>query len=130
MAQTFGCRRCYSEDPRHVWAYYEQGLAVERELVFEPHFIVQLRHCAECGQQFLWIFSEAIDWESGGDAQRREIVPVSATEAETAGKLDYPSLAALGLDRRYLETDWPTDAADSSAVWSTGQLRLPASRIR
>ena len=53
MAQGFGCRRCYGEDPRRVWAYYEKGLAVERELVFEPHFIVQLRRCSECGQQFV-----------------------------------------------------------------------------
>jgi hypothetical protein len=55
---------------------------------------------------------------------------VSATEAEAAGKLDYPSLAALGLEWRYLETDWPTDAAHPSVEWSTGELRLPRSRLR
>ena len=130
MPDSFGCRRCYGEDPRVAWAYYEEGLAVERELMGDSHFLVQLRRCADCGQQFVWIFGEALDWEGGNDAQRREIVPVSGTEAEAAPRPDYPSLAALGLDRRYLETDWPTDAADASVEWSTGELRLPGSRLR
>jgi len=55
---------------------------------------------------------------------------VTGAEAEAAGTLDYPSLAALGLGRRYLETDWPPDAADSSVEWSTGELRLPRDRMR
>jgi len=91
VPDSFGCRRCYGEDPRAAWAYYEEGLAVERELVGDSHFLVQLRRCADCGQQFVWIFGEAVDWKGGDDAQRREIVPVSATEAEAAGRLDYPS---------------------------------------
>jgi hypothetical protein len=130
VPDSFGCRRCYGEDPRAAWAYYEEGLAVERELVGDSHFLVQLRRCIDCGQQFVWIFGEAVDWQGGGDAQRREIVPVSATEAEAAGKLDYPSLAALGVGRRYLETGWPIDAAAPSVEWSTGELRLPRSRLR
>jgi hypothetical protein len=130
MAQSFGCRRCYGEDPQTVWAYYEEGLAVEQELVGESHFLVQLRRCVECGQQFVWIFGEAVDWKGGEDAQRREIVPVSGAEAKAAGTLNCPSLAAFGLDQRYLETDWPTDSADPSVQWSTGELRLPRSRMR
>ena len=130
MTQSFGCRRCYGEDPQTVWAYYEGGLVVEQELVGESHFLVQLRRCEECGQQFVWIFGEAVEWEGDEDAQRREIVPVSGVEAEAAGTLDYPSLAALGLGRRYLETEWPTDSADASVEWSTGELRLPRSRMR
>jgi hypothetical protein len=130
MSKSFGCRRCYGEDPRRVWAYYENGLAVEEELVFESHFLVQLRRCLECGQQFVWIFDEAVDWEGGEDAQRRQIVPVSATEAETVGELHHRVLAALGLDRRHLETDWPTAAPDATVKWSTGKLRLPQSRLR
>ena len=47
MPDSFGCRRCYGEDPRAAWAYYEEGLAVERELVGDSHFLVQLRRCAE-----------------------------------------------------------------------------------
>jgi hypothetical protein len=130
MAQSFGCRRCYGEDPQTVWVYYEEGLVVEQELVGDSHFLVQLRRCAECGQRFVWIFGEVVDWERGDDAQPREIVPVSAAEADAVGKLNHPSLAALGFDRRYLETDWPTDVADPSVEWSTGELWLPRSRLR
>jgi len=125
MAQVFGCRRCYGEDPRRVWAYYEKGLAVERELVFQPHFIVQLRRCAECGQPFVWIFSE----EGGADAQRREIAPVSADETEALSNLDFSSFADLDGCRRHLVTEGPTDASEPAIEWVTGELRLPGSRL-
>ena len=130
MAQSFGCRRCYGEDPRRVWSYYEKGLAVERELVFEPHFIVQLRRCSECGQQFVWIFSEKVDWEGGEDAQRREIAPVNADETEALSNLDFASLADLDGGRRHLVTDWPTAASEPAIEWVTSELRLPGSRLR
>src|SRR5262245_36764531 len=124
MTASLGCRRCYGEDADAVWDYYEEGLEVERELVGDSHFIVQLRRCAECGQQFVWIFGEAVDWDGGEDAQRREIVPLRGGEAESVDKLDYSAIAALGRERRYLETDWPT-AGPPTAQWSTGELRLP-----
>jgi hypothetical protein len=130
MTESFGCRRCYGEDPQTVWAYYEEGLAVEHELVGHSHFLVQLRRCAKCGQRFVWIFGEAVDWEAGEDAQRREIVPVSATEAETLSSPDIPALADLGSGRRHLVTDWPTDASEPAIEWATGELRLPRSRLR
>ncbi|HKB19588.1 MAG TPA: hypothetical protein VKC65_01155 [Gaiellaceae bacterium] len=123
----FGCRHCYGENAERAWAYYEDGLAVERELVGEPHFIVQLRRCAECGQQFVWVFTEAVDWEGGEDAQQRSVVPLTEDEAET---LETESLASFGRDRRYLMTDWPTDAAGPTIEWSTGELRSGESRLR
>ena len=123
MAQSFGCGRCYGDDPRRVWAYYEKGLAVERELAFNSHFIVQLRRCAECGQQFVWIFGESVDWEGGEDAQHRSVVPVTAEEAES---VELPSLAALGDGRRYLETTWPTDSRKQAVGWATGELTIRA----
>jgi len=130
VSDSFGCRRCYGEDPRAAWAYYEDGLAVERELVGDSHFLVQLRRCAECGQQFVWMFGEAVDGKGGGDAQRREIVPVSATEAEALSNLDVASLTALGRGRRHLVTDGPTDASGPAIEWVTGELRLQLSRLR
>ena len=123
----FGCPRCCGDDAKRAWAYYEAGLVVERELVGEPHFIVQLRRCSECGQQFVWVFSEAVDWESGEDAQHRSVIPLTEHEAET---LETESLASLGRDRRYLVTDWPTEAPRPTIAWSTGGLRLPGSRLR
>ena len=134
MTESFGCRRCYGDDPLTTWEYYDVGLEVGRELVAEPHFIVQLRECAECGQQFVWVFSEAVDWQGGEDAQHRSVVPISEVEARALGKVadrvEALSLADLGRGRRYLVTDWPTDAGSPTIAWSTGELRLQSSRLR
>jgi len=134
MTESFGCRRCYGDDPLTAWEYYDEGLEVRRELVGEPHFIVQLRECAGCGQQFVWVFSEAVDWEGGEDAQHRCVVPISEDETRALGKLagriEAVSLADLGRGRRYLVTDWPTDAHSPTIAWSTGELRLQSSRLR
>ena len=106
---------------------------MERELVGEPHFIVQLRRCAGCGQQFVWVFSESVDWEGGEDAQHRSVVPISEDEAQTlenrGGLVEAESLAALGTGRRYLVTDWPKGAERSTIEWSRGGLRLRSSRL-
>jgi len=130
----FGCPRCYGDDAEHAWAFYEDGLVVERELAGEPHFIVQLRRCAECGQQFVWVFSESVDWEGGEDAQHRSVVPISEDEAQAlehlGGLVEAESLAALGAGRRYLVTDWPKGAEHATIDWSTGGLRLRSGRLR
>jgi hypothetical protein len=123
----FGCPSCYGNDAERAWEYYEDGLLVERELVGEPQFIVQLRRCVECGQRFVWVFTESVDWDRGEDAQRRSVVPLTDGEAET---LEAGSLASLGSDRRYLVTDWPTDAPSATIAWSTGELRVPRGRLR
>ena len=129
MTESFGCRRCYGDDPDTVWDYYEDGLEVERELVGDSHFLVQLRRCAECGQQFVWIFGEALDCEGSEDAQRREIVPIEAAEAEALSTAGVASLTGLGRERRHLVTDWPTDASEPVVEWATGELRLSRGRL-
>jgi hypothetical protein len=44
-------------------------------LVDESHFIVSIRRCVRCGQHFLIMFCERIDWADGDDPQTRvEIV--------------------------------------------------------
>jgi hypothetical protein len=127
-AAGIGCSRCYGEDAERVWAYYIKGLVIEQVLADDSHFVVQLRRCADCSQQFVWIFTEAVDWDGGGDAQHRSVVPLSADEAQTlaaqAPDLPLRALAALGRDRRYLETDWPTGARKETVHWATGELRV------
>ena len=71
MPDSFGCRRCYGEDPRAAWAYYEEGLAVERELVGDSHFLVQLRRLRR-----LWA-AVRLDLRRGGrlEGRRRRPAP-------------------------------------------------------
>jgi hypothetical protein len=127
MGQAFGCHRCYGADPEEVWAYYERGLRIAHELVDEAHFIIQLRRCAECAQQFVWILTERVDWDGGEDAQRRNVVPVSPEEAQTLAEssdLDPAFVASLVGDRRHLETDWPTGELEQRSEWATGKLEI------
>jgi hypothetical protein len=121
----FGCARCYGEDAERTWGYYP-SLPVEQELVDDSHFIVQLRRCPRCSQRFVWIFTEFVDWEHGDDAQHRAIVPVTAAEAKALKRqgadVDLAYLGALGRDRRYLKTDWPTGQPNKTVGWAAGGL--------
>ena len=125
--EGFGCPSCYGDDAERSWDYYEDGLVVERELVGEPHFIVQLRRCAECAQQFVWVFTEAVDCDGGEHAQHRSVVPLTEDEVE---RLETESLVSLGRGRRYLVTDSPTGTPSATIGWSTGELRVPRGRLR
>ncbi len=125
---SIGCRSCYGEDAERVWAYYEKGLLIDQFLEDDSHFIVQLRRCAKCSQRFVWIFTEFVDWEHGDDAQYRDVVPVTANEAERLASqgqdLDFQFLATLGSNRRYLRTDWPTGERKQRVRWATGELLM------
>ena len=71
------CPACFTEDANLGWANCRR-LAVEASLVDESHYIVQLRRCADCGQQYLWVFTEFVDYDKGEDAHYRQVVPVTA----------------------------------------------------
>ena len=123
-----GCGRCYGRSPKRAWAYYTDGLKIEQLLEDDSHFSVQLRRCVECSQRFVWIFTEFVDWEGGDDAQYRDIVPVTASEAEKIARqgqdLDFRFLEALGTNRRYLRTNWPTGERKEAVGWATGELLI------
>lgn len=126
-----GCASCYGADPDETWSYYcAQGLIVVREIRDDPHFVVQLRRCTTCTQQFLWLLTEFVDWQRGDDAQYRTVVPVTAGEArkiaERGVDLDRELLEALGETRRYLQADSPTGAREATVKWSTGRLGISA----
>jgi len=71
------CPACFTEDANLGWANCRR-LAVEASLVDESHYIVQLRRCADCGQRYLWVFTEFVDYDKGEDAHYRQVVPVTA----------------------------------------------------
>ncbi len=56
------------------------ALAVCKVLTDESHFIVSIKACQVCGQLYLYVFYEEIDWEKGEDPQYRSLFPVQTIE--------------------------------------------------
>ncbi len=50
-------------------------------LVDEPHHSVTVLACPRCGQRFVKVFTETIDWQDGEDPQHWELMPISEGEA-------------------------------------------------
>ena len=98
-------------------------------LVDESHFGVSLRQCARCGQRFLTLFCERVDWVDSDDPQTWVAVPVSADEAE---KLQHANVAAdedailriVASERQFLYNDMPK-GAPATLKWMTRQLFIP-----
>jgi hypothetical protein len=124
----FGCARCYGDDAQAVSGYFSgDGLATDHLVVADSHFIVSLRHCCQCGQAFVSVFTEFVDWSGGDDAQYRDIVPVTPAEAaavlERGDPADLQYLGSLGQGRRRLSTDWPT-GGPKRIDWRTGSFSV------
>jgi hypothetical protein len=120
----FGCERCYGDDAATASAHYRAGgLETQRRIVDDPHFIVSLRRCVACGQAFVSIFTEFVDWSGGDDAQYSDIVPVTSEEAATVvsqgENVEVRFLGSLGEGRRRLSSDWPT-GGERRLAWRTG----------
>jgi hypothetical protein len=132
MAAQFGCPQCYGDDAEAAAAYLQAGgLKTEYALIDDSHFIVSLRRCTQCGQMFVSIFTEFVDWSGGEDAQYRDVVPVTPAEAETVRaqgeRVDLRFLGELGEGRRRLSTDWPTGGS-KRVRWRTGTFRVQEGR--
>lgn len=104
----FGCRECIPDEPASATALQ---LGEEARLIDESHFTVKIRFCPQCGQKFLWVFTEQIDHVNGDDPQCWSVLPVSPEEAgaliEAAGDLDLEEMSRLGLRRRFLRDESP-----------------------
>lgn len=77
--REFGCAECFAEDAERAGRWRLQGVC---ELVDESHFGVAIRQCPACGQRFVTIFTEFVDWVDGDDPQYWDRVPVTQAEAE------------------------------------------------
>lgn len=114
---TFGCRRCFGDDADTAWtASREVAL---RALVDESHFGVRLTAC-RCGQRFVSVFLERVDWVGGEDDQTWLVLPVREDEAARleacAEDALSQTLADVGRERRFLARAFPTGGA-LSAWW-------------
>jgi hypothetical protein len=79
--------------------------------------------CAQCGQSFVSVFTESIDWEGGDDPQYWTLLPVTPEEASDLCRqgdaVSEAALSALGPGRRSLHYDNPKGGAQR-IFWGAG----------
>ena len=119
----YGCERCWPHDAAAAWEA-RQGLAQMSELVHESHYRVQILSCPSCGQNFLSVFTEWVDWAGGEDPIYWTVVPVDTGEvaalADPEGALGEAELEAMARGRRCLLVDYPTGVSKPTAAWGVG----------
>ena len=99
------------------------------KLVDESHFDVSILRCVQCGQHFLSLFCERVDWADSDDPQTRVAVPISEDEVQ---RLQTANIAAdenvileiVANERRFLYHDMPKGAPETLA-WKTRTLFIP-----
>lgn len=120
-----GCPSCWPADAAAAWEA-RRSFAVVNELIDESHFRVTLRACPACGQHFMSVFVEDIDWADGDDPQYWSVMPLRMEESVRLVVLPADqllrTLGELGTERRCLHRDAPK-GADPTIFWRNG-LRL------
>ncbi len=120
--ERLGCARCADEDAEAAWVALQQ----ERVdvMVQESHFSIRATRCA-CGQAFVVVFTECIDWSGGDDDQTWLALPVHGVELAELRRADEAELRRrlpeLGRGRRLLVRSFPTGAS-LRCRWHAGGL--------
>lgn len=124
---TFGCERCWPADADAAWEARRQLTRVVT-LVDTSHFSVRIAACAGCGQQFLSVFTEQIDWEDGEDPQSFTLLPLRDDEAAAlvaeGENVSDTRLEQLAPGRRSLRQDWPKGGSEVT-FWASGVVVGP-----
>ena len=117
---------CSADDPDSACAAIRKSRVTDT-LTDESHFAVRLRACTHCGQIYLSLFFESIDWSGGDDSQAWVYIPIAADEADHLRSLwrdvTEQDLLELNLTRRYLVDDFPSGSQRTRA-WKTGPVPL------
>lgn len=115
---------CLDSDPQVARAAIGSASTTD-SLTDESHFMVTLLQCPVCGQCFLKIFTELIDWTNGDDSQAWMYVPISAAEAallRSAGeRVNDRFLLDMKIDRRFLSVVYPR-GGEKRVQWGAGPL--------
>jgi hypothetical protein len=113
---------CLQDDAAAAVRAISEG--ADNELLDESHLRISLKTCRHCGQVFLYVMTETIDWQDGDDPITRVFFPVSAERASSIRRLDlrdHHDLRPLGLSGRFLVDDWPSGGPKVSS-WHVGSL--------
>lgn len=117
---SFGCPRCFGHEADLAWSAARTTRL--RALVEDSHFSLQLTACA-CGQRFVTVFTERIDWEGGEDDQTWLVAPVTEQEAARLDATAPGDLPRAVTDtcqaRRFLVRAFPTQGS-LRAWWREG----------
>lgn len=121
---NFGCTKCYGDDAD---AAYDRGREPVHTLIDDSHFGVSIQSCATCGQRFVVIFTEIVDWVGGDDSQYCDILPVTEQEAADLARqeenVDLRALGMLGDGRRRLVMEYPR-GGEKRVLWKTGAFTV------
>jgi hypothetical protein len=125
---TSGRCACLAEDARAALQAIRKGRRIA-ELADESHFHAAVSRCESCGQRFLTLFCECVDWADGEDPQTWIAAPVSEDEAQQllAANIAADENAMLRIvpsERRFLYHDMPKGAPETLA-WVTRMLFIP-----
>lgn len=116
---------CISEDAEAAHQQIVTGPGESTWFVNESHLGVSIWQCGICGQRFLHVFTELIDWEDGDDSQAFIYCPISEAEAAKLNaeteRIDGRYLTKLGIERRILWRNWPRGGG-SSIFYTEGPL--------
>lgn len=103
------------------------------ELVDESHLRVTIRRCLGCGQEFVRVFTELVDFSGGDDSQAWTTAPIDGPEsaalrAAAAGAQADPGAAVVGLvaalsPRRTLYDVHPRGGTRGQS-WHTGPITI------
>jgi hypothetical protein len=103
-------------------------MAFTAGLIDESHYHVTILTCPQCGQQFLSVFTEMIDWVNSDDAQYWIVLPITEGEAAAlinrGSELTEMEINAVGRGRQSLMRDYPTGEGPRE-FWGTGILVGP-----
>ncbi|MBX7131300.1 MAG: hypothetical protein K1X67_01345 [Fimbriimonadaceae bacterium] len=95
-------------------------------LIDESHLIVSIQQCLLCGQGFLSIFTEQIDWQGGDDSQARVLVSIDADEVRRLVDMPDVTEEALlnpGMTRPMLWWIHPS-GQEARVMWKEGPLTI------
>lgn len=127
LKEDFGCEKCFGATAETFWAGWRNFNEIAR-LVDDPHDIIRIKACSNCGQRYVAVTTEFIDWEDGEDPIYRSVVPLTLEESErllSQGEdVDVRLIESLAKTRRYLQTSWPKEEKQESVYWSQGNLHI------
>ena len=110
-----------------MWAKLRWHFRCVNELVDDSHFMVSIVECPKCGQRWVRIMTELVDWGEGNDSQARVLAPLTPEEAkQLAGfgsQITEQLLTEVVSDRKHLVSSSPRSGG-RGVGWIEGPLTI------